>query len=105
MASTQLSKPRKSKVKNAAVWGLSLVLAAVLVRQCGGSSSAPAATTAAALGPPAKSAAGAPLRLPIPDALPRDHFNVAAVFPREAATPTLSGAVRAPPAGRGWRWD
>jgi hypothetical protein len=95
MASTQLSKPRKSKVKNAAVWGLSLVLAAVLFRQFGGSSSAPAATKAAALVPPAKLAAGAPLRLTIPDALPRDLFNVAAVFPREAATPTLSGGPKA----------
>lgn len=94
MASTQLSNPRKSKVKNAAVWGLSLVLAAVLFRQFGGSSS-PAATKAAALVPPAKSAAGAPtaargaaLRLTVPDTLPRDLFNVAAVFPRGTATPT-----------------
>src|SRR6185503_925997 len=91
MAPTQLSKPRKSKVKNAAVWGLSLVLAAVLFRQFGGSSSAPAATKAAALVPPAKSAAGAPLRLTIPNALPRDLFNVAAVFPRDAAAISSAG--------------
>ena len=100
MAPTQLTKPRKSNVKHKAVWGLLLVLAAVLFRQFGGSSSAPRATKAAARVPHGTAGApaavvGAPLRLTIPDALPRDLFNTASMFPREAASSTPSGTKAA----------
>src|SRR5688500_5292927 len=95
MAPTQLTRPRKSNVKNKAVWGLLLVLAAVLFRQFGGSSSAPVAANAAARVPHGTAgtptAVGVPIRLTIPDALPRDLFNTAAMFPREVAASTPSG--------------